>query len=129
MQIELSQFYIRLGSIGLILLLGFFLGKFKLITKKTNQEITNLLLVIFMPASLFVAFPSNRGGFAIKTVPKSSEDRTARCEFPLEWAGLNDEKLEEVSGIEGLKFCHTGRFIVSCRDINCVYQVLDKLCQ
>ena len=59
MQVELNQFYIRLGSIGLILVLGFFLGKFKLITKKTNQEITNLLLVIFMPASLFVAFPSS----------------------------------------------------------------------
>ena len=59
MQIELSQFYARLGAIGLILLLGFFLGKFKLITKKTNQELTNLLLTIFMPAALFTAFPSS----------------------------------------------------------------------
>lgn len=58
MAIELEQFYVRLGAIGLILLLGFFLGKAKLITKKTNQELTNLLLVIFMPASLFLAFPS-----------------------------------------------------------------------
>ena len=58
MHIELSEFYIRLGSIALILLLGFSLGKFKLISPKTNQEITNLLLVIFMPASLFMAFPS-----------------------------------------------------------------------
>lgn len=58
MDIELSQFYVRLGSIGLILLLGFLLGKFKLITKKTNQELTNLLLVVFMPASLFAAFPA-----------------------------------------------------------------------
>lgn len=64
MDIELSQFYVRLGSIGLILLLGFFLGKFKLITKKTNQEITNLLLVIFMPASLFVTFPSSYDEFS-----------------------------------------------------------------
>ena len=58
MQVELSQFYVRLGAIGLILLLGFLLGKLKLITKKTNQELTNLLLVVFMPASLFMAFPN-----------------------------------------------------------------------
>lgn len=58
MDIEFNQFYIRLGSIGLILLLGYLLGKLKLISKKTNQELTNLLLVVFMPASLFVAFPS-----------------------------------------------------------------------
>ena len=59
MDIELSQFYSRLGTIALILLLGFLLGKLKLISKKTNQEITNLLLVIFMPASLFMAFPGS----------------------------------------------------------------------
>ena len=58
MQIELTQFYARLGAIGLILLLGFFLGKKKLISVATNKQITNLLLTVFMPASLFVAFPS-----------------------------------------------------------------------
>lgn len=58
MQIELSQFYARLGAIALIMLLGFCLGKWKMISTKTNQELTNLLLTVFMPASLFVAFPS-----------------------------------------------------------------------
>lgn len=58
MQIELSQFYTRLGAIALIMLLGFCLGKWKMISTKTNQELTNLLLTVFMPASLFVAFPS-----------------------------------------------------------------------
>ncbi len=59
MQIDLVQFYIRLGSIALILVLGFMLGKLKLITEKTNKELTNLLLTVFMPASLFMAFPSS----------------------------------------------------------------------
>ncbi|MDO4611963.1 MAG: AEC family transporter [Candidatus Saccharibacteria bacterium] len=59
MQIELTQFYIRLGAIGLIIALGFLLGKLKLISEKTNRELTNLLLVVFMPASLFAAFPTN----------------------------------------------------------------------
>ena len=58
MQIELGDFYIRLGSLALILVLGFFLGKKKLISSGTNKEITNLLLTVFMPASLFMAFPA-----------------------------------------------------------------------
>ena len=75
---------------------------------------------------LFIAFPSNRGGYAIKTLPKSLEDKSARLEFPEEWAGLEEDRLQEVSGIKGLKFCHTGRFIVSCKDIDTVYEVFDK---
>ena len=59
MQIELATFYERLGSIAIILILGFLLGRFKLISNKTNRELTNLLLTVFMPASLFVAFPSS----------------------------------------------------------------------
>lgn len=78
---------------------------------------------------LFVAFPSNRGGYAIKTIAKSNEDKTARMDFPEEWAGLDGEKLAEVSGIKGLRFCHIGRFIVSCDDLDSVYQVFDKLCK
>lgn len=78
---------------------------------------------------LFVAFPSNRGGYAIKTLPKSLEDKTARLPFPEEWAGLQDKELEDVSKIPGLRFCHTGRFIVSCNDLDVVYKVLDLLCK
>ena len=78
---------------------------------------------------LFVAFPSNRGGYAIKTIPKSLEDRTSRLPFPEEWAGLQGKKLQEVSGISGLRFCHASRFIVSCDDLDSVYQVLDLLCK
>lgn len=78
---------------------------------------------------LFVAFPSNRGGYAIKTIPKSLTDKTARMDFPEEWAGLAGEELENISSINGLTFCHTGRFIVSCKDLKTVYKVLDKLCK
>lgn len=58
MQIELTDFYSRLGTIALILALGFFLGKAKIIDTKFNKTLVNLLLMVFMPASLFVAFPS-----------------------------------------------------------------------
>ena len=77
----------------------------------------------------FVAFPSNRGGYVIKTIPKSSEDHTLRVLFPEEWAGLEEKELEKVSHIPGLKFCHTGRFIVSCSTKESAYQILNLLCQ
>lgn len=58
MHIELTDFYSRLGTIAIILVLGFLLGKFKLISPKTNKDLVNLLLTVFMPASLFLAFPA-----------------------------------------------------------------------
>ena len=58
MNIDFASFYIRLGALALIMVLGFLLGKFKKISTKTNEELTNLLLIVFMPASLFMAFPS-----------------------------------------------------------------------
>ena len=76
----------------------------------------------------FVAFPSNRGGFAIKTVPKSFQDHNPRKAFPESWAGLENEELEIASNIKGLRFCHSGRFIVNCKDINTVLKVLE-MCQ
>lgn len=78
---------------------------------------------------LFVAFPSNRGGYAIKTVPKAIDDHTVRMDFPMEWAGLQNHELEEKSGIPGLRFCHSGRFIVNCENLDSVYQVLSFMCK
>ena len=57
MDISLVDFYSRLGTIAIILVLGFLLGKLKLIDTKGNRMLVNLLLNVFMPASLFVAFP------------------------------------------------------------------------
>jgi hypothetical protein len=58
MHIEMSDFYSRLGTIALIMILGFFLGKKRIIDTRTNKVIINLLLMVFMPASLFAAFPA-----------------------------------------------------------------------
>lgn len=58
MGIELTDFYSRLGTIAIILVHGFILGKLKLISAKTNKDLVNLLLCVFMPASLFMAFPT-----------------------------------------------------------------------
>ena len=58
MELNLSNFYSSLGVIALIILLGYFLGRRKLISTETNKNLVNLLLTLFMPASLFSAFPA-----------------------------------------------------------------------
>ena len=60
---------------------------------------------------LFVVFPSNRGGYNVYTVPKEEGSFENRKSLPKEWAGLRDEKLQEVTGIKTARFCHNACFI------------------
>jgi uncharacterized UPF0160 family protein len=43
------------------------------------------------------------------------EDNSNRLKiyFPEEWSGLREDELEAVSGINGLRFCHSSRFLVA----------------
>jgi len=108
-------------------------GKIKIFRRMTVvEEIENEDAELCLEEAkeiLFVAFPSNRGGYSIKTVPKSIDDRTARLDFPLEWGGKSQEELEKISNIDGLTFCHTARFIVACKDLDAVHAVLEKMCK
>lgn len=56
MDIDFSNFYTSLIVIVVIIAFGLFLGKIKWIDKNTNKKLVNLLLMVFMPASLFSAF-------------------------------------------------------------------------
>ena len=78
---------------------------------------------------LFVMYPSNRGGYGIKTIKKSLEDKTDRLLFPEPWAGLEQEELEKVSGIKDITFCHSNRFLVTCKTKKAAYEILDKVLQ
>lgn len=77
----------------------------------------------------FVVYPSNRGGYGVKTVPISLEDHNKRLDFPEEWAGLENEDLEEKSGIKGLTFCHLTRFLISCDTIETAKLAIEKTLQ
>jgi len=67
----------------------------------------------------FVIYPSNRGGYNAQGVPDPEEDdpKALKIYFPEEWAGLRDADLEEVSGIQGLRFCHNSLFLVAADTI------------
>lgn len=72
----------------------------------------------------FAAFPSNRGGYSAKTIYNSPEDKTQRVPFPASWAGL-DEKLSEVTKVEGALFCHLGRFIISATTKEAIIKLME----
>lgn len=67
---------------------------------------------------LFAIYPSNRGGYGIKTIPISTTDKTSRVYFPKLWGGLTNEDLEKVTGIKGSLFCHTNRFLMTASDLD-----------
>lgn len=99
--------------------------KVKLLLNKTKGPI--LILDEYLPyeetvlTSLqgkkikLVIYPSNRGGYAVKTVPLSLIDKNSRVYFPKKWASLTDEKLEEVSLVKNACFCHVNRFILTAK--------------
>ena len=60
----------------------------------------------------FVIFPSNRGGFCIQP-QKREYSMNYKCSFPAEWLGLENEELEQVTGLQSAGFCHKGGFLMT----------------
>lgn len=60
---------------------------------------------------LFVIFPDKHRGYRIQTVQKEPSSFEARKDLPKSWAGLQDEELGHVIGIEDAIFVHPARFI------------------
>lgn len=59
----------------------------------------------------FVIMPAG-SHWKLRGIPPTYEERMkVRFPLPKEWAGLLDEELKKVSGINGAIFCHKGRFI------------------
>ena len=75
--------------------------------------------------ALFVVAPIG-GQWKLRGVPPSPEDKmSVRQPLPEEWAGLMDEELKAVCGIEGAVFCHKGRFISVWENKEAALKALD----
>lgn len=55
--VDFNIFYSSLVTIGIIIALGFLLGKLKIVDSDTNKHLINLLLTVAWPCALFNAFP------------------------------------------------------------------------
>ena len=61
--------------------------------------------------ALFMVYPSQTGQWRIQTVPVEIGSFENRKSLPKQWAGLSDDELKEVTGIDDAMFCHNGLFI------------------
>ena len=61
--------------------------------------------------ALYVIYPSQSGEWRIQTVPVELGSFENRKSLPKQWAGLSDNALKEVTGIDDAMFCHNGLFI------------------
>ncbi len=61
--------------------------------------------------ALYMVYPSPSGQWRIQTVPVEPGSFEDRKPLPKQWAGLSDDALKEVTGIDDAMFCHNGLFI------------------
>lgn len=61
--------------------------------------------------ALYMVYPSQTGAWRIQTVPIEPGSFENRKPLPREWAGLADDDLKAVTGIDDAMFCHNGLFI------------------
>ena len=101
------------------------------IVEEKIEESTNRVLILdnYMPWKdivlsssnpkakdiLFAIYPSKRGGYNIAATPITSGSFIIKKKFPSSWAGLENEELQEVSGIKTITFCHKNLFICACK--------------
>ncbi len=62
------------------------------------------------PEPLYAVFPK-LDTWRVECVRKEKYSFENRKPLPLEWAGLRDEKLVEITGVPDATFCHNGRFM------------------
>jgi uncharacterized UPF0160 family protein len=61
--------------------------------------------------ALFMIYPSSSGQWRIQAVPIEPGSFEDKKSLPKQWAGLSDEALQKVTGIDDAMFCHNGLFI------------------
>jgi len=65
--------------------------------------------------ALYMVYPSNSGQWRIQTVPVEPGSFEDKKSLPTPWAGLSDQALKDVTGIDDAMFCHNGLFIAGAQ--------------
>jgi uncharacterized UPF0160 family protein len=64
--------------------------------------------------ALYMVYPSSTGQWRVQTVPVEPGSFEDRKPLPEAWAGLSDDELKKVTGLDDAMFCHNGLFIAGC---------------
>jgi uncharacterized UPF0160 family protein len=75
--------------------------------------------------ALYMIYPSQTGQWRIQTVPVEPGSFEDRKSLPKPWAGLSDEELQAVTGIDDAMFCHNGLFIAGAKSFESTMKMAD----
>ena len=76
------------------------------------------VVVADMPEVMFVIYPDSEGEqYQVKTVPVEIGSFLARLDLPKAWAGLRNQELAAVTGVQDSVFCHSNLFIGGARSM------------
>ena len=70
---------------------------------------------LYKTDALFVVSPSQRGGWSAQCVT-DHKTKKPKLPFPQSWAGQPPEVIQAKSGLEGIRFCHASRFLITAAD-------------
>jgi len=73
--------------------------------------------------ALYVIYPSHTGEWRIQAVSVDPDSFENRKSLPEQWAGLSDDALKEVTGIDDAMFCHNGLFIAGAESFESVMKM------
>ena len=77
------------------------------------------VVVAEMPEVMFVIYPDSEGEqYQVKTVPVEIGSFLARLDLPKAWAGLRNQELAAVTGVQDSVFCHSNLFIAGARSMD-----------
>lgn len=65
--------------------------------------------------TLYVVYPSQRGGYNAQAVPVSVDSQQCKKPFPEDWRGKRSE-LDEITGLKGMIFCHPHGYLLAAED-------------
>lgn len=73
--------------------------------------------------ALYMVYPSDTGQWRIQAVPVELGSFEDRKSLPALWAGLSDQALKDVTGIDDAMFCHNGLFIAGAESFESVMKM------
>ncbi|MCR5667349.1 MAG: MYG1 family protein [Eubacterium sp.] len=66
---------------------------------------------------------SNRGGYNIQAVSETNDRTKLKKPFPGGWRGKNEKEIEKITGIKGVRFCHTSGFLTVTNTLEAALKV------
>lgn len=66
--------------------------------------------------TLYVIYPSDRGGYNAQAVPVAVDSQQCKKPFPKEWRGKSAE-LDCITGLNGMIFCHSHGYLLSTQTL------------